>query len=155
MESEPTDARKMPDHELNEALDAHAAEELDGLSMQNQRLARIEEYEEAAVSRSDPLAAVIGMGNAYLQRIFEHLGAAVLDELDSHAYTVEEFRELSPEIRLLAKLRKLIETDLELQPPDAGQQAAAFLPGSNGKRLDTRATNGKRELPPKRWLGNA
>ena len=83
MEAEPTDAREMRDHELNEALEAHAAEELDGLSIQNQRLARVQEYEEAALARSDPFAAVIGMGNAYLQRVFEHLGAAILDELDS------------------------------------------------------------------------
>ena len=116
----------MRDDELNEALEAHAAEELDGLSIQNQRLARIQEYEEAAVSRSDPFAAVIGMGNAYLQRVFEHLGAAVLDELDSRPHTVEELREFGPEIRLLVKLRNSIETDLAFQAPDAGQQAAAF-----------------------------
>src|SRR6188768_1313504 len=99
MEAERTDAREMRDHELNEALEAYTAEELDGLSVQNQRLAKIQKYEDAAVSRSDPFAAVIGMGNAYLQRVFEHLGTAILDELDTRAHTVEEFREFSPEIR--------------------------------------------------------
>jgi hypothetical protein len=154
MQAEPTDAREMRDDELNEALEAHATEELDGLSIQNQRLARVQEYEEAAVSRSDPFAAVIGMGNAYLQRVFEHLGAAILDELDSRAHTVDELREFGPEIRLLVKLRNSIETDLAVQPPDAGQQAAAFPHSRKGKGLDTKVATGKRDLLPKRWMAN-
>ena len=154
MGAEPTDAREMQDHELNEVLETHAAEELDGLSIHNQRLARIQEYEEAAVSRSDPFAAVIGMGNAHLQRVFEHLGAAILDELDGRTHTVEELRELGPEIRLLVKLRNSIETDIAVQPPDAGQQAAAFPHRQKGKGLDTQLATSKRDLLPKRWMAN-
>lgn len=154
MGAKPTAARQMPDHELNEVLESHAAEELDGLSIQNQRLARVQEYEEAAVSRPDPFAAVIGMGNADLQRVFEHLSAAILDELDSRAHTVDELREFSPEIRLLLKLRKSIETDLAVQPPDAGQQAAAFPQRMQGTGLDIQLAAGKRDLLPKRWMAN-
>ena len=94
------------------------------------------------------------MGNAYLQRVFEHLGAAILDELDSRAHTVEELRELGPEIRLLVKLRNSIETDLSVQPPDAGQQAAAFPHSMKGKGLDTKVATGKRDLLRKRWMAN-
>jgi hypothetical protein len=152
MGAEATDAREMRDHELNEALETHAEDELDGLSIQNQRLARIQEYEEAAVSRSDPFAAVIGMGNAHFQRVFEHLGAAILEELDSHPHSVEELREFGPEIRLLVKLRSAIETDLEVQPPEAETPAAAFSGRIQGTGLDTRLVSGKRDLLPKRWV---
>ena len=153
MEAEPNDACKMRDYELNDSLDARAVEELDGLTIQNQRLARIQEYEEAAVSRPEAFAAVIGMGNAYFQRVFEHLGAAILDELDSRAHTVEELREFGPEIRLLVKLRNAIETDLAVQPPDPRQQAAAF-PHMKGKGFDTQLATSKRDLLPKRWRAN-
>ena len=67
---------------------------------------------------------------------------------------VDELRELSPEIRLLVKLRKSIETDLAIQPPDAGRQVAAFPPSLKGKGLDTRLATGNRDLLPKRWTGN-
>jgi hypothetical protein len=140
----------MGDHELNEALETHAEDELDGLSIQNQRLAMIQEYEEAAVSRSDPFAAVIGMGNAHFQRVFEHLGAAILEELDSHPHSVQEIREFEPEIRLLVKLRNSMETDLEVQPPEAGRPAAAFPHRMTGKGLDAKVASSKRDLLPKR-----
>ncbi len=150
MEVEPGDARKMRDYELNEALEADGPEILDGLSMQNQRLARVQEYEEAAVARPDPFAAVIGMGNAYFQRVFEHLGAALLDELDCRAHTVEELREFGPDIRLLVKLRNAIETDLAVQLPDAGQQAMTSQHRMQGNGLDTRMATRKRDLMAKR-----
>ena len=155
METEPTDTRKMRDDQLNEALETDAAEELDGLSIRNQRLARIQEYEEAAVSRIDPFAALFGFGNADFQRIFDLLSAAIFDELDSRGHTIEVLRELAPEIRLLVKLRNSIALDLAVQPPDAGQQAAAFPRSMNGKGLDTKAATSKRDLLPKRWPGNA
>jgi hypothetical protein len=152
MEMEPMEVGKMRDHELNEALEAHAAED-DELSVQNERLAKIQEYEEAALSRSDPFGAVLGMGNATLQRIFEHLGAAILEEMDSRPHTLEELREFEPGIRLMVKLRNCVETDLALQPPDAAQQAA-FRHHMNGQRLDTKLAAGKRDLLPKRWTGH-
>ena len=74
------------------------------------------------------------MGNAYFQRIFEHLGAAILDELDSRAHTVEELRELAPEIRLLVKLRNSIETDLAFQGTNIDPPAAARPSGMKGNR---------------------
>jgi hypothetical protein len=95
------------------------------------------------------------MGTAYLQRVFEHLGAALLDELDSYAHPVEELREYEPEIRLLVKLPSAIETDLAVQPPDAGQQAVPFPHSVKGKWLDTKLAAGKRDLLAKRWMANA
>jgi hypothetical protein len=155
MEAERTDARETRYQELNEALEVNSVEELDGLNIQNQRLARVQEYEEAAVSRSDPFAAVIGMGSASFQRIFEHLGAAILDELDGRAHTFEELRELTPEIRLLVKLRDAIEKDFEVQAPDADQQAAALPRLRKSKGRDTKVATSKRDLLPKRWMGNS
>jgi hypothetical protein len=123
----------MPDHELNEVLEAHAAEELDGLSIQNQRLARVQEYEEASVSRSDPFAAVIGMGNAYFQRVFEHLGAAILDELDSRAHTVEELREFAREFACWSnceiQLRQILQFSLPM-PGNRQRRSVASDPRS-------------------------
>src|SRR4051794_37868454 len=63
-----SDVRDAHDSELNEPLETNVADDPEGLSIQNQRLARILEYEEAALARMDPLAAVIGIGNAYFQR---------------------------------------------------------------------------------------
>lgn len=153
MDAESNDASKMRDQQLNESLEAHGQDDLDGLSIRNQRLARIQEYEEAAVSRPDPFAAVIGMGNASLQRVFEHLGAAIVEELDSRPHTVGEIRELEPEIRLLVKIRNSIETDLAVQTSDAERPATAFPPTRPAKGI----TNGPvrtRDLVPKRWMGN-
>jgi hypothetical protein len=151
--TEPTDARDVPDYELNKPLETDAAEALEGLSMQNRRLATIQEYEETAISRTDPLAAVIGMGNAYFQRIFEHLGKAVLDVIDSRPHTVAEMREYAPEIRLLVKLRNAIETDLVVQPPDVERHAAALPRGAKSKVCGTEMATSERELLPKRWRG--
>ena len=92
MDMEPTNTDAVSDQELNAALEAHAAEDYDGLSIRNQRRARIQEYEESALSRLDPFAAVIGLGNVIFQSIIEHLGAAILDELNSKAPTLEEMR---------------------------------------------------------------
>ena len=149
--TEPTEARDVPDCELNEPLETDAAEALEGLSIQNRRLATIQEYEEAAVSRTDPLAAVIGMGNAYLQRIFEHLGAAVLDAMDNGPHTVADLREYAPEIRLLLKMRNAIETDLVVQSLDAAQHAAALPRGAKSKVYGAKMATGQRELLAKRW----
>lgn len=153
MDTESNDASKMRDQELNESLEAHGQDDLDGLSMRNQRLARVQEYEEAAIARPDPFAAVIGIGNADFQRVFEHLGAAILDELDSRTPTVDAFRELGPEIRLLVKIRNSIETDLAVHTADAGRPATAFPPTRPAKGI----TNGPvrdRALVPKRWIEN-
>jgi hypothetical protein len=75
-----------------------------------------------------------GMGAASCQRIFEHLGTAVLDELDSRPHSVEEIREYEPEIRLLVKLRHAVEADVAFQGNDAGQQAAALPHRKKGNR---------------------
>ncbi len=153
MDTEPNDPAEMQDQALNEALESPAAEDLDGLSIQDRRLAKVDEYEDAALSRADTFAAMIGIGNASLQRVFEHLGAALLGELDSRAHTLEEIREYRPEIGLMVKLRKSIETDLEFHFPDAGQQGAAFSRRiQNG--LDNKVATRKRELLPKRWMDN-
>ncbi len=127
MEPQQTDLHAMEDHELNQALER--AEELDGLSLQHQRLARIQEYEELALARSDPFAAVLGMGTSHLAKLFEHLGKAVLDDLESQAPTLTALREVGPEIRLLLKLRSAMETDLEFQHHVMGEQPMA-LPGT-------------------------
>lgn len=152
MEKVPTDVPGS-DREL-ESPDAPTAEDLDGLSMKNQRLARIQDFEEDAVSRTGAYAAVMGMGTAYLQRIFEHLGAAVLDVMDSHPHSVQELRELRPEIRLLVQLRKTIETDLEVQSSDAGDQPSVFPQSLKHKGLDANLATSKRGLLPKRWRVN-
>lgn len=138
------------DYELNEALEADLAQESDGLTIQNQRLARIQEYEESALSRIDPLDAVIGIGNASFQRVFEHLGAAVLEELDSHAHTVDEFRKIGPEIRLLVKLRNTIETDLAVQSHNAAQQEMPFRHGPRDNGPSSKLAARMHELLPKR-----
>jgi hypothetical protein len=153
MEAESSDTRQRRDQELNEGLEAYAAEELDGLSIQNQRLARVQEYEEAAVSRPDPFAAVIGMGNADLQRIFDHLSTAILDVMDSRKHSVDELREFSPDIRLLLKLRKSIETDLAVQTPDVEQPAASFAANMTAKGITNEAIR-KHGLVPKHWFKN-
>ena len=152
MGHEPNNTHDMQDEELNEALDAHSAEELDGLSMQHQRQARVDEYEEAAVSQPNPYAAVSGMGGAFCQRIFEPLGPAVLVELDSHPHTVEEIREYEPEIRLLVKLRNSVEADLAFQANDAGPPTAAIPHRKKGNGPDTKAATSKRNMLPNRWM---
>ena len=142
-------AHQENDREFNEAPDACGAEELDGLSMANRRRARVDEFEEDAVARSGPYAAVIGMGTAYLQRIIEHLGAAVLEEMDSHPHTIQELREFRPEIRLLVQLRNAVETDREVQTLEAGDQAEGFASG-----LKLKGVASKRGLLPKRFRAN-
>jgi len=151
MDVQPTNAYKMLDHELNEALDAKSSEELEGLSIQNQRLAKVHEYEEAALARSDSFAAMIGMGNAYFQRVFEHLGTALLDELDARPNTIAEIREVEPEIRLLLKVRSAIETDLEVAAADFKQQAVAFPSGMQRKALEAKSAISKRDHPSRHW----
>ena len=153
MEEKSTEAQ-VHDHELNEALEKDAGQELDGLSIRNQRLARILEYEEAALSRSDPHAAVIGMGNAQLQRICEHVGDAVLERWDAHTPTVEEIRELSPQIRLMVAMRKMMDTDLAFQSEDFQQQAAAFPHSAKRKGITNHVGSSQRGLVAKRWAEN-
>jgi hypothetical protein len=145
-----TDKHEKLDQELNAALETHSEDELDGLGIRNQRRARIDEYEERAVAHPEPLAALIGMGNADFQRIFEHASTAVLEELDSHPHTVEEIRELAPDIRLLIKLRDSMEWDLEGGSPDGEQPVAAVPAGRKAKGLPG-VTGGKSQLLPKRW----
>ena len=153
MESESSDARRFGDEELNRALDAYSDEDSDAQNIRNQRLARVHEYEESTVSRADPFAAVIGMGTADLQRVFEHLSGAILAELDNREHTVDEFRELGSDIRLLLKIRKSIEVDLTFQAPDVGQPASAFAAKRNVKGLAKEAIR-RNGLLPDRWLKN-
>ena len=141
--------RAMPgDAELDKALNLNDAEVCGDLTIRNQRLARIQEYEESAVTRPDPLAAIIGIGNADFQRIFEHLGTAILEQIEAGSKSIEEFRELGPEIRLLVKIRKAIETDVALQSLEAEQQPTAFPRPRNLKELEGRPNSPfKRGLP--------
>jgi hypothetical protein len=150
MEAQSSNAHKMQDQELNEALEAYSEKDCEVLSFRNQRLARVHEYEEAAVSRPDPFAAVIGMGNADLQRVFDHLSAAILEVMDSRKHTVDELREFSPDIRLLLKLRKSIETDIAIQTQDVeGPASFAANRMTKGFANDPVHKNG---LIPKRWI---
>jgi hypothetical protein len=136
------------DEELNKALKFDDAEVYDDLAIRNQRLARIQEYEESALARRDPLAAVIGLGNADFQRIFECLGTAVLEQLEAGSKSIEEIRELEPEIRLLVKIRKAIETDVALQAREAEQQPSALPRCRNSKELEGRpGSRFKHHLP--------
>jgi hypothetical protein len=153
MEAEPTKPREMRDEDLNAALEAHTVEDLDGLNIQNHRLARIQEYEEEVVSRSNPYAAMIGVGSADFQRIFEHYSKALLEELDSR-HTFAEVRELNRDIRLLETLRRAVEADLEFQSADAGQPVSGFPHSINVKGLSRKAVTNKCDLVPKRWMGN-
>ena len=153
MDVQPTNAHKMLDHELNKALDAQSPEDRDGLSIQYQRLAKVQEYEEAALARSNPFAAIIGMGNAHFQRVFEHLGAALLDELDARPNTIAEIREVEPEIRLLLKVRSAMETDLEVGAAEFNQQAVAFPSAVQRKALEAKCATSKRDHPSRHWAG--
>jgi hypothetical protein len=148
MEELTSNGHRANDRDFRQAPDAFA-EELDGLSMPNRRRARVDEFEEDAISRSDSYAAVIGMGSAYLQRVFEALGAALLEEIDSHPLTVQELRALNPEIRMLVKLRSAIETDLEVQALASGDQSVGFASGLKRKEIA-----GKRALFPQRFREN-
>jgi hypothetical protein len=132
-------ANTLPDYVLNEVLDPRAPGDLDGLSIKNQRLARIQEYEEEAISRENPFEAVIGMGNASLQRVFEQYGQALIDAFEGRDPTLEEMRQYSSDIRLLLKVRKSIETDIALQTAHADQSASAFRGGPNRARHNPRA----------------
>jgi hypothetical protein len=131
MEPQRTDLHALDDYELNQTLERD--EELDGLSIQQQRLARIQEYEELALARRDPFAAILGMGTCYLAQVFEHLGKKLWDELESQPPTLTALREVSPEIRLLLKVRSAMETDLEFQEHVRGEQPMALSgPTKNG-----------------------
>jgi hypothetical protein len=131
MEPQRPDLHALEDDELNHALER--AEELDGLNLQHQRLARIQEYEELALARTDPFGAVLGMGTSYLAQVFEHLGKAVLDELENQPTMLTALREVGPDIRLLLKLRSAIETDLDFQNQVSGEQPMGLSgPTKNG-----------------------
>jgi hypothetical protein len=151
MEVKPTEARAKEDLELNNAFEAHATEELDALSIRSERMERIDEYEESALSRSDPLAAVIGIGNVTFQRSFEEYGAAILDEINRGAHTLEALRELEQDIRLLVKMRNCIEKDIDVQSRLAGQEEAAISQKTASKSLSGKLAMGHRDLLPKRW----
>jgi hypothetical protein len=146
MDAELTDLPEMSDRELNEALKEHAIEEQDELSIKDRRLARIDEYEEAALSSSDAFAALIGIGNAHLQRIFEHLSTAILEELESRGGSFEAICELNPHMRLLVKMRSSVEKVFAVQPPNDGQQ---FSQGGMGIGVNNNLANSKRKLLPK------
>jgi hypothetical protein len=138
----------MPDEELDKSLKLDDADEYDDLTIRNQRLARIQEYEESAVTRRDPLAAIIGIGNADFQRMFETLGTAILEQIEAGSKSIKELRELGPDIRLLVKIRKAIETDVALQTLAAEQQPSALPRRLKSKELEARSGGSfKHRLP--------
>jgi hypothetical protein len=151
MDANGTNARKISDHELNEALEAHALEDVDGLSIKNQRLASIQEYEEAALARSNPFAAVLGMAGSQMQQISEYLGAAIIAEFESRGGSLEVIRELRPEMGLQIKLIKLAQTDLLFQLAETEPQSNLYRHGSKGKGISSNLASTKHVKLPKRW----
>ena len=136
------------------SLREDADEVLDGLSIEDRRRARIDEYEESAVSRADPGAALLGMGTANLQRVAEQLGLAILDELENQPPTIDAFRELGPEIRMLAKIHSVVATDVAFQKMDVGHSNSSPH-RKKGITLDASTSAGKRQILPKRWPGGS
>ena len=134
MEPLRTDPQALQDQDLNQALEMDE-EELDGLSLQQRRLARIQEYEEEALARIDPLAAVVGMGTVYLAQLFEYFAKAVVDEFKTQPPTLALCRELTPQVRLLAKLRSAIDTDFEFQQHNIGEQTVALRRATSNRPL--------------------
>jgi hypothetical protein len=120
MESQIRNNSVIEDLALNDALDEHGRGELDGLSMEQQREARILEYEEVAVEQSDPFEAITGMQNASLARIFERLSAAVVKELNSKNHSLQDIREYTTEIKSLVQIQRNIELDRSLNLALAG-----------------------------------
>ena len=153
MEAEPN-ADEILDDELTTSLESYSATDLGELSISNQRLAKIDEYEERALARTDPFEAVIGMGSADLQRIFEYMSAAILAQLESQAPTLEGIREVAPVIRILVKVRTAIETDLPFQDADAGWQAANKARSKIGKGIGPKFAASTHDQLPKRWQPN-
>ena len=128
----------VPDSELSEALDSPGEKEVAGLDLRAQRSARIDEYEEEAVRRSNPYAAMIGTGTAYLQRILEPYCQAIIEQLNSGSGSIDDVRELTPDIKIVLKLHNAVEADHEFQADEAGDQARAFPHGAARKGLVAR-----------------
>ncbi len=148
MEPLRTDPQALQDQDLNQALEMDE-EELDGLSLQQRLLARIQEYEEEALARIDPLAAVVGMGTVYLAQLFEYFAKAVVDEFKTQPPTLALCRELTPQVLLLAKLRSAIDTDFEFQQHNIGEQTVALRRAtSNGPLAKQTAHHQSRLVPP-------
>jgi hypothetical protein len=59
-----------------------------------------------------------------------------LEQIKVGSKSIEELRELGPEIRLLVKIRKAIETDVALQSLEAEQQPTAFPRPRNRGQTD-------------------
>jgi hypothetical protein len=146
MDGQSNAPRAVRDDELDSALNLENADDLDELNIRNQRVARILDYEESAVARRDPFAAIIGMGNADMQRMCEYVGAAILERLDCGTKSIEEIREVSPEMRLLVKMRKSIETDLALHLLEGEQQPTAYPHRRSNNDLEIKPVS-RRSLP--------
>jgi hypothetical protein len=130
-----------------------AAEILDDLSMQDRRRAKIDEYEEAAVSRSDPSDAVAGMGNANLLRVTERLTPAVLETLDSEPPTIDVAREIAPVVRLMIRVQALVDSDRAMERMEGGRDSLSYR--KKGIALDVDRNSTDRLLAPKRWSANS
>jgi hypothetical protein len=123
-------------------------EELGGLSVQNHRLARIAEFEEDALARPNPYAAVIGFGCADLQRVLGHYSKALLQQLESREHTWEEIRELEPTVRLLLKLQAAVALDLAVDSETNERPPSKARKSRKPKGISLRAKpNGRERLP--------
>jgi hypothetical protein len=147
MESQRKDPQRIEDYELVQALERD--EDLGGLSIHHQRLARIHEYEELSLARSEPCAALLGMGTSHFAKLFELLGKAVLDDLESQTPSLSALREVGPEIRLLLKIRSAIEADFAFQQEVIGEQAMALPRATRNGALDKRPFRFQRGVVPR------
>jgi hypothetical protein len=73
------------------------------------------DFKRQALSRPSKNGKLSGSMTTFLQWIGAEMGAAIVEELDIHPHTVEDFRELHPEIRLLVKVADVINKDLQLE----------------------------------------
>ena len=64
-----------------------------------------------ALSRPSKNGKLNGSMTEFIEWIGEEMAAAIVEELNSHPHTVEDFRDLHPEIRLLVKVTDVVNKD--------------------------------------------
>jgi hypothetical protein len=112
----------MENAQREESIDAQLSRALDDSDrhvsetpLVAKRKALIDAFQQEALERADPFAAIAGYDTGVLMQVYGEVAAAVEQELEAAHPTIEDIRALSPEFTLLVKLRNAISLDLVLQ----------------------------------------
>jgi hypothetical protein len=119
----PTESVAQPSVEVT--TDDPVKAETEGDTQFKRRLERVDQYQNEALMRPDPLAATLGSTNSGVMEIALRLERGIIKRLDAAPDAVEAAKRIEPTLNMFLRLTRQIDRNASLERQLTNQRAAS------------------------------